>query len=105
NGRLDPGNVAAVSPGSVTTAATTISNGSSSTTINGSAALSVVYPEDHANWVQVVLTATATVSGTETSTTSTFWLPILATYLTTVTASPPGFVSPYGTHTTCADPL
>jgi hypothetical protein len=104
NGKLDPGNVAAVSPGTVTTAATTITNGSSTTTVNGSAALTVTYPEDHANWVQVVLTASATVSGTETSTTSTFWLPILASYLTTVTSSPPGFDSPYGTATMCTNP-
>jgi len=58
--------------------------------------LTVTYPEDHALWVQVLLTATATVSGTETSTTSTFWLPILSTYLTTTTSTPPGVISPYG---------
>jgi hypothetical protein len=96
NGKLDPGNIAAVSPGTVTTAATTITTGSTTTTINGSAALTVTYPEDHALWVQVLLTATATVSGTETSTTSTFWLPILSVYLTTTTSTPPGLISPYG---------
>src|ERR1700733_2697834 len=96
NGKLDPGNVAAVSPGTVTTAATVITNGSSTTTINGSAALTVTYPEDHALWVQVMLTASTTVSGTESSTTSTFWLPILASYVTTTTSSPPGVISPYG---------
>ena len=104
NGKLDPGNIAAVSPGTVTTAATTITNGSSTTTINGSAALTVTYPEDHALWVQVMLTAAATVSGTESSTTSTFWLPILASYVTTTTSSPPGVVSPYGVATSCANP-
>jgi hypothetical protein len=104
NGKLDPGNIAAVSPGTVTTAATSVTTGSTTTTINGSAALTVTYPEDHALWVQVLLTATATVSGTETSTTSTFWLPILSTYVTTTTTTPPGYVSPYGIAASCANP-
>jgi hypothetical protein len=88
----------------VTTAATSVTTGSTTTTINGSAALTVTYPEDHALWVQVLLTATATVSGTETSTTSTFWLPILSTYVTTTTTTPPGYVSPYGIAASCANP-
>jgi hypothetical protein len=93
NGKLDPGNVAAVSPGTVVTAATTLTDG---TVVNGAASLNVTYPQDHALWVQSVLTATATVAGTENRTTSTFWLPILAADLTAVTVDPPGFLSPYG---------
>ena len=104
NGKLDPGNIAAVSPGTVTTAATQVTTGSTTTTVNGSAALTVTYPEDHALWVQVLLTATATVSGTEASTTSTFWLPIASTYVTTTTTTPPGYISPYGVATSCANP-
>lgn len=104
NGKLDPGNIAAVSPGAVVTAPTTITNGTTTTTVNGSAALTITYPEDHAMWVQVLLTATATVSGTETSTTSTFWLPILASYVNTTTTTPPGAISPYGIATSCANP-
>jgi hypothetical protein len=92
NGKLDPGDVAAVSPGSVTTDST------------GTANVNVTYPEDHANWVQVLLTATTTVAGTQTSTTSQFWLPILATYVATTTSSPPGFTSPYGVSNNCANP-
>jgi len=104
NGKLDPGNVAAVSPGTVTTAPTTVTSGSSTITVDGSAALIISYPEDHALWVQVTLTATATVSGSQSSTSSTFWLPILATYVTTTTTSPPGYLSPYGVATSCANP-
>jgi hypothetical protein len=104
NGKLDPGNIAAVSPGSVVTAATTITTGGTTTTINGSAKLTVTYPQDHAEWVQVLLTATATVSGTETTTTSKFWLPILASELLATTITPPGNPSPYGIATSCADP-
>ena len=92
NGVLDPGDVAAVSPGTVTTDST------------GSANVNVTYPEDHAEWVQAVLTATATVSGTQTSTTSTFWLPILSTYVISTTTSPPGVIDPYGRASSCASP-
>jgi hypothetical protein len=92
NGKLDPGNVATTSPGSVTTDST------------GSAEFNVIYPEDHAMWVRVTLTATATVSGTQNSTTSIFVLPILASYVTTTTSSPPGVLSPYGVATSCTNP-
>ena len=89
---LDPGDIAATAPGSVTTDST------------GSAIFNVVYPEDHADWVQSKLTATATVQGTESSASATFWLPNLAAYITDITASPPGAVSPYGTAGVCTDP-
>lgn len=92
NGVLDPGDIAAVQPGTVTTDS------------QGRADFTVVYPEDHAMWVQVKLTATATVQGTETSTSSVFVLPILAEYVTKTDSSPPGLLSPYGTATTCTDP-
>jgi len=54
--------VALTSPGVVTTA------------VDGTGTFTVVYPEDHALWVQVTLTAKATVSGTESSTSTTFVL-------------------------------
>jgi hypothetical protein len=93
NGKLDPGNVAAVAPGTVTTGPITLQGG---TVVNGSAQLTVTYPQDHADWVQSLLTATTTVAGTETTTTSTFWLPMLAADVTNVTVEPPGIISPYG---------
>jgi hypothetical protein len=86
---LYPGNVAVVTPGSVTTDST------------GTANVTVTYPEDHAEWVQVLLTATSSVTGTQASTTSKFWLPILATYVTNIDQVPPGDTSPYGTHVNC----
>jgi hypothetical protein len=84
NGVLDPGGVATVSPSPVTTDST------------GTANVTIYYPEDHALWTQVKLTATATVAGTQTSTSAVFYLPILATYLTNTSATPPGYISPYG---------
>lgn len=92
NTRLDPGDVAAVNPGTVTTDS------------SGTANVSVTYPEDHALWVQVKLTATTTVNGTQSSTSSIFWLPMLASKLSSASVSPPGLNSPYGQSTSCADP-
>jgi len=78
---------------------------SSVTTANGgSASFNVIYPEDHALWVGVRLTATATVSGTQSSTFTDFWLPILAADIATATVTPPGQFSPYGLASTCLNP-
>jgi hypothetical protein len=89
NGKLDPGNVAVVTPGSVITDST------------GTANVNVTYPEDHGQWVQVLLTATSGVTGTQASTTSKFWLPMLAAYITNPLVQPPGDTSPYGTNVNC----
>jgi hypothetical protein len=92
NGKLDPGLVASTDVASKTTA-----NG-------GSASLNLIYPKDHAWWVAVRLTATATVAGTQSSTSADFWLPGLASDYTSKTVAPPGQFSPYGQGTTCRDP-
>jgi hypothetical protein len=91
NGTLYPGSVAVVAPGS------------QSTDTNGEAQFSVIYPQSYAGWVQVVLTASTEVSGSQSSTSSTFWLPILASDLTTEGTPPPGYNSPFGTALTCPD--
>jgi hypothetical protein len=92
NGVLDPGEIAATSPGSVTTDNT------------GSASFNVIYPEDHAGWVESKLTATTTVTGTESSTSATFWLPMLGAYVADITNPVPGVFSPYGMANVCTDP-
>ena len=91
NGQLDPGNVAVASPSS------------GSTDANGRLDVKITYPRDHAYWVKVSLVASTTVSGTQSSTTSTF---VLQGAITDYSCSigPPGPVSPYGTAKTCADP-
>ncbi len=90
---LEPGDIALAAPGVVKTAA----DGNPAGTTTGTATFTITYPEDHALWVQVTLTATASVAGTESSTSTTFVLPELASYLTPNTgATPPGYVSPYG---------
>jgi hypothetical protein len=92
NGKLDPGLVVSTDVGSAVTA-----NG-------GTASVNLIYPKDHAYWVVVKLTATATVSGNQSSTSASFLLPGLSTDYTTATVSPPGRYSPYGTASTCKDP-
>jgi hypothetical protein len=92
NHKLDPGEVAVTTVGTVTTAA------------DGSATFGVEYPEDHAAWVVVNLTATANVQGTQASTNSIFQLPMLSTYVTAAPSAIPGEVSPYGVNVSCANP-
>lgn len=96
NGRLDfneddngdgvlwPGNVVAVSPGSVQTDAT------------GRATISLIYAESYAPWVEVTLTATARVSGTESRRDATFTLPGQAADFSDEEVPPAGVVSPFG---------
>jgi hypothetical protein len=92
NLKLDPGNVASVSPANINTSG------------GGSALVKVIYPKDHAYWVQVRLTATTTVAGTQSSTSADFWLPGAADDFNTQNIAPPGPDSPYGVGVTCADP-
>lgn len=91
NGRLDPGNRATVSQTTLTTGA------------NGFAFFDVNYAQEYSNWIQVQLTARATVAGSEATETAQFILPIAANKLI-VEADPPGNPSPYGVAATCADP-
>jgi len=88
---LDPSDVATVDTPTVTTNS------------SGVADFNVIYPEDRADWVQVRLTATSTVAGSESSTSAVFWLPMLSDYLTAQTP-PPGTPSPYGVATSCTNP-
>ena len=91
NAKLDPGNVAVVSPSSGTTDS------------NGRLDVQITYPRDHSYWVKVNLVASTTVQGTESSTNSTFTL-VGAVVDYSCSIGPPGPVSPYGIATTCADP-
>ncbi|MDN3575785.1 Ig-like domain-containing protein [Chitinimonas viridis] len=92
NGELDPGFVAAASPAKVLTNAA------------GSATIRVGYTKDKARWVQVALTARATVQGSEASSSAIFGLSGLAGDYDDETISPPGFSSPYGTSVSCSSP-
>jgi hypothetical protein len=72
---------------------------------DGTASFTINYPEDQAQWVAVELIATTTTQGTESTASTQFILPILASYVTPIgPAEPPGFYSPYGTATSCTNP-
>jgi hypothetical protein len=103
NGVLDPGSVANTATLQGTFGGVTL-NQSSTTGADGTAGASILYPQDHSAWVAVEVTASATVQGTQSSTSTKFWLPILAADIATATVSPPGQVSPYGVATTCINP-
>ena len=91
NGRLDPGNKAAVSPGLVTTDE------------NGFAYVDVVYPKEFANWLRIRLEAQASVSGTEVTEPRVFVLDGAASDFDDEDVQPPGQPSPFGTSASCAD--
>lgn len=94
NSQLTPGNVVSV-PSSVTTGA------------DGTFEFSVIYPETYANWVQVQLSASTSVAGTESIDTVTFWLSASADDMDDSTESPPGgsLNSPFGISNSCLDAL
>ncbi len=83
DGVLWPGNVIAVSPGNVQTA-------------NGRATISLTYAESYAPWVRLRLTASATVSGTESSTSVEFIVSGASTDFNSQSNPPAGVVSPFG---------
>ncbi len=88
NGRVDPGNVAAV-PRTVTTDA------------NGFALFDVLYAKEF-TWVQVELEARAFVAGSEGLSRARFFLNGIESDFNNCTVAPPGAISPYGTATTCS---
>jgi hypothetical protein len=91
DGKLEPGLVVSTDVASAVTAA------------GGSAAVNLIYPKDHAYYVWVRLTARATVSGTESSTSTDILLPGTTADFGSANTAPPGPLSPYGQATTCAD--
>ncbi len=83
DGVLWPGNVISVTPGNVQT-------------LNGRATISLIYAESYAPWVQLRLTASATVSGTESKTDAEFIVEGLASDFNSETIPPAGVISPFG---------
>ena len=105
NGQLDPTNsVALPQPGTLRTDE------------NGIVNFGISYPKDQCSWVEIKLTATTSVQGTESSTSRKFVLPCVATDLES--PAPPGtaetvvvggqtilaVTSPYGWANSCANP-
>ena len=83
DGILWPGNVISVTPGSVQTT-------------NGLATISLIYAESYAPWVRLKLTATASVTGTESKTSVEFIVNGAASDFNVEAAPPAGQFSPFG---------
>jgi hypothetical protein len=91
NGRLDPGIPLNLSTGGKTDS-------------SGTAIITLTYPRDRANWLDVELTIRGNSSGTEATYVGYTLLPGLATDFNRVDISPPGVISPYGQATDCRNP-
>lgn len=71
---------------------------SGKTDATGVATASLRYPRDRGSWVQVELTVSGSVAGTESVARNTFWLPVVAADVSKRSVTPPGVTSPYGVY-------
>jgi hypothetical protein len=93
NGRIEAGNIVTVTPSNAVTDA------------DGFVLVNIYYPQEHAYWLEIDLSANTTVQGTEYVRSSVFTLPGLAADYTSANVSPPGVVSPFGSAGSCNNPL
>jgi hypothetical protein len=91
NNLLTPGNVVVASPGVLTTDAF------------GRAYFDLQYGEQYVPWIDVLLSARASVAGTESISQTDFSLVGLAADFTNEGISPAGVISPFGTATSCSN--
>lgn len=92
NGTLQPGNVAVVAPGTVTTDST------------GRATFTMQYGKRFARWIDISVTARGTVAGTESSQSVLLLLPILIEDIGDSALAPSGVNSPFGQSNSCNAP-
>lgn len=90
NGRLEAGNIATVTPSNAVTNA------------SGFVLVNVFYPQEYAYYLDVLLSASTTVQGSEYVRTSRFLLPGISSDFNSVNRGPPGPVSPFGQATSCS---
>lgn len=88
SGRLEPTNAATVTNSAVTDS-------------DGKVLATVIYPQSHALWNKVRLTARILVSGSEYIESTDLVLPVLAADVGSCDISPPNAVSPYGVDASC----
>ena len=108
NGILDPGedfnNSGFIEAGNIATAVPqTGSNGTFISDTGGFGVVDVLYPQDHATWVDVTLTATTSVQGTEFASSSSFNLIINGDDVDDENEAPPGASSPFGVLAGCGN--
>ncbi len=95
NGILDPGedinNSGVIEPGNIASAPAQVATGA-----DGTFEFDILYPREFASWVEVRLTASTQVAGTESTDSVTFWLPIASEDTNDTNVLPPGVNSPFG---------
>ena len=92
DGKLWPGNVISVTPGTIKTDA------------DGRATISLIYAESYVPWVEVKLTVSAIVSGTESKGETVFFVVGEAGDFVDPAVPPAGVTSPFGTDSVCTSP-
>lgn len=92
SGRIEAGNIATVSSAGITDA-------------TGMVLVYVTYPQEYAYYLDVELSASARVQGSEYVRSLNFMLPGSAPDFTSASVSPPGPSSPFGVSATCSDTL
>ena len=109
NGILDPGknqngnNLSGVPSMESGGIVTIVTGGSSVTDANGRVQFSIVYPQEYAYYLYVVLRARTAVQGTEfTRETLPFLLSGVSTDFNNITIAPPGMTSPFGNAASCS---
>lgn len=114
SGKLEPSNVVSIAPipadaaldGGCEAAASTQGNATLvSTNGLGVARICVIYNQNRANWAQINLTATAGVSGSESTQSQPWVLVVSSDDIDDENVDPPGNPSPFGTSASCADTL
>ena len=94
NGRLESGNIVTI-----------VTDGSNVTDKDGFLQFSIIYPQEYAYYVSLILRARAAVQGTEsTNERGPDLLSGISTDFNNITIAPPGMVSPFGQATSCSDP-
>ena len=91
NGRLDPGLPVVLLPSTLTTDA------------NGYSTFMLNYGKNYAFWLSTDIMAKSTVNGTESSKSTSFFLPMTASDAT-ATSTPANVTSPFGVATVCTNP-
>ena len=106
NGVLDPSSVSVTASHPENIPTLDLSTNTITTGDSGSGYFSLIYPESVANWVDVKVTATTSVNGTESSQTVEISLLASIADMEDIDIAPPGGSneSPYGVANVCTDP-
>ena len=101
DGVFEPNGSALVRPADGSTGGSTVTIVTSD---SGAAEFFLEYPKNFSTWVEAKIVATAVVAGNNSVSSSSIFLPVLASELADEAIEPSNVVSPYGTSASCTDP-